>query len=156
MSKNWTVDLTLTAVLLLLMGYSLIGEVLHEWLGIAMLILLLLHHAANRVWWRNLTKGRFTPGQAARTALNLLLLASVLGSLFSGLVISQHVLDFLPPRSGSELARVLHLPCAFWSFLLMGLHLGLHWEAVMGLFACLGHYGGKLLQRPAPGQKVQT
>ena len=27
---------------------------------------------------------------------------------------------------------MIHLPCAFWSFLLMGLHLGLHWSGVMG------------------------
>ena len=44
MTKRWITDLALIASLLLLMGYSLIGEAVHEWLGIAMLALAALHH----------------------------------------------------------------------------------------------------------------
>ena len=62
-----------------------------------------------------------------------MLLFAVLGSMLSGLMLSQYVLDFLPLHGGNELARALHLPCAYWGFLFMGLHLGLHWGAVMGM-----------------------
>ena len=132
MPKRWITDLVLTAILLLLMGYSLIGEAVHEWLGIAMLVLIVLHHIWNRAWYKGLGKGRMSAYRAAQTLLTFLLLLSVLGSLFSGLVLSQYVLDFLPLGWGQDLAQALHLPCAFWSFLLMGLHLGLHWSGVMG------------------------
>ena len=132
MLKRWITDLALTSILLLLMGYSLIGEAVHEWLGIAMLALIVLHHIWNHAWYKGVGKGRMSVYRAAQTILTFLLLLCVIGSLLSGLILSQYVLDFLSLGWGQELARMLHLPCAFWSFLLMGLHLGLHWSGVMG------------------------
>ena len=132
MEKKWITDLALIAVLLLLMGYSLIGEEIHEWLGVGMLFLLIFHHAVNAPWHRNFKQGRYTPYRCVQTALIVLLLFTALGSLLSGLVLSQYVLDVLPPHGVSELARAVHLPCACWGFLLMSLHLGLHWSTVMG------------------------
>lgn len=44
------VDLGMTVLLLLLMAYTLVGEAAHEWLGMAMLVLFLLHHALNFKW----------------------------------------------------------------------------------------------------------
>ena len=132
MRKRWITDLALTTILLLLMGYSLIGEVVHEWLGLAMLALIVLHHIWSCTWYKGLCKGRMSAYRAVQTILTFLLLLSVAGSLLSGLILSRYVLDFLPLDWGQDLARILHLPCAFWSFLLMGLHLGLHWSGVMG------------------------
>ncbi len=131
MGKKWAVDLALIAVLLLLIGYSLIGEEIHEWLGVGMFLLLIFHHAVNVPWLRNLKKGQDSLYRCMQTVLTVLLLFTTLGTLLSGLVLSQYVLDFLPLHGGSELARALHLPCAYWGYLLMGLHLGLHWGAVM-------------------------
>ena len=133
MGKRWTADLALITVFLLLMGYSLIGEEVHEWLGVVMLFLLIFHHAANMLWYRNLKRGRYTPYRCAQTALTGLLLFAALGAILSGLALSQYVLDFLPLRGSGELARSVHLACACWAFLLMSLHLGLHWGAVMGM-----------------------
>lgn len=132
MPKRWITDLALTVILLPLMGYSLIGEAVHEWLGLAMLALIVLHHIWNHVWYKGLEKGRMSIYRAAQTLLTFLLLLSVIGSLFSGLILSQYVLDFFPLDWGQGWASTLHLPCAFWSFLLMSLHLGLHWSGVMG------------------------
>lgn len=132
MPKRWITNLALTVILLLLMGYSLIGEAVHEWLGIAMLTLVVLHHIWNHAWYKSLGKGRMSVYRAAQVVLTFLLLLSVFGSLLSGLVLSQYVLDFLPLRWGQDWARTLHLPCASWSFLLMGLHLGIHWSSIMG------------------------
>ena len=133
MSKRWMVDLALMVVLLPLMGYSLIGEEIHEWLGLGMLILLILHHAVNLPWYRNLKRGGYPPYRCVQMVLTVLLLLTVLGCMISGLVLSQYALDFLPLRGGEALARAVHLPCAYWGFLLMGLHLGLHWGAIMGM-----------------------
>lgn len=54
MGKKWITDLAMTVLLLLLMAYSLVGEVLHEWMGIAMLALFILHHIWNRAWYRSI------------------------------------------------------------------------------------------------------
>ena len=133
MGKRWAADLALIAVLLLLMGYSLIGEVIHEWLGIAMLLLLILHHVLNLPWYRGLKRGRCAPYRCVQTVLTVLLLFAVLGSILSGLVLSQYVLDSTLLHRLDALARAIHLPCAYWGFLLMSLHLGFHWGAMMGM-----------------------
>ena len=91
-----TVDVLMTAVLLLLMAYSLVGEAIHEWLGIGMFALFILHHILNRRWSQNLLKRKYTPYRALRTALVLLTLISMLGSMVSGIILSRHVLVFLP------------------------------------------------------------
>ena len=44
------VDVLMTAVLLLLMAYSLVGETAHEWLGIGMFVLFITHHILNSSW----------------------------------------------------------------------------------------------------------
>ena len=149
MLKRWITDLALTAILLPLMGYSLIGEAVHEWLGLAMLALIVLHHIWNHVWYKGLDKGRMSIYRAAQTLLTFLLLLSVIGSLFSGLVLSQYILDFLPLGWGQDWASTLHLPCAFWSFLLMGLHLGLHWSGVMGQIRRIAGLSGPSRARTA-------
>lgn len=96
MLKRWITDLALAVILLLLMGYSLIGEAVHEWLGIAMMVLAVLHHVWNHAWYKSLSKGRMSVYRTVQTVLNFLLLLSVIGSLLSGLVLSQYILDFLP------------------------------------------------------------
>ena len=42
------IDIGMTAVLLGLMAYSLIGELMHEILGTAMIVLFTAHHVLNR------------------------------------------------------------------------------------------------------------
>lgn len=44
------VDVAMTASLLLLMTYERIGQAAHEWLGIGMFVLLILHHILNGKW----------------------------------------------------------------------------------------------------------
>ena len=68
-----------------------------------------------------------------QTALAALLLLTMLGAMFSGIVLSQYVFDFLPIRGGRAVARVVHLLCTYWNFLLMSLHIGLHWGVMMGV-----------------------
>ena len=41
------VDIAMITALLFLMAYFLIGETAHEWIGIAMLILFVMHHMLN-------------------------------------------------------------------------------------------------------------
>ena len=126
------IDLAMTAALLLLMAYSLIGEAAHEWIGIAMLVLFLTHHILNCSWHRNLLKGRYTPLRIWQTVLVAAVLLSMAGSMVSGIVLSRHALAFLPISGGQSWARTLHLLCAYWGLVVMSLHLGFHWSMMMG------------------------
>lgn len=43
-----------------LMAYSLSEQKIHEWIGIGILLLFLIHHGLNLQWLRALSKGRYT------------------------------------------------------------------------------------------------
>ena len=46
---------------------------------------------------------------------------------------SRHVFAFLSIDKGMALARRLHILGAYWGFLLMSLHLGLHWNMILSM-----------------------
>lgn len=124
-------DILMTAILLLLMARNLVGEATHEWLGIGMFALFILHHVLNSAWSRNLLKGRYTPFRVLQAMLVVLALLSMVGSMVSGIVLSRHALAFLPITGGQSWARVVHMLCAYWGFAIISLHLGLHWSMMM-------------------------
>ena len=127
------VDFGMTVLLLLLMAYERVGAAAHEWLGIALFLLVVLHHVLNRKWSGNLLNGRYRPMRIAQTVLVALVLCAMLGSMASGIVLSRHALAFLPVRGGASWARTVHMLCGYWGFVLMGLHLGLHWGMILSL-----------------------
>lgn len=127
------VDIAMTAALLLLMAYALVGEAAHEWIGAGMLVLFVLHHILNGKWSGSLLKGKYTPFRIWQTILALLVLVSMIGSMISGIILSKYAFDFLPIRSGQSRARTVHLLCSYWGFVLMSLHLGLHWSMMAGM-----------------------
>ena len=127
------VDLLMTVVLVLLMAYFLTDQEIHEWLGAGMLVLFIAHHILNRKWLQALNRGKYTPFRVLQTALVLLALLCMLGSMLSGIWMSRYVFDFLPTQGHMGLARTAHLLCAYWGFLLLSAHLGLHWGIVLGM-----------------------
>lgn len=127
------VDIAMTAVLLLLMTYELIGQVSHELLGIIMFVLFILHHILNNRWTKNLIKGKYTTLRTLQTVLVVLVLISMAGSIFSGVMLSRHIFSFLPFGNGLSFARNLHMLSVYWGFVFMSLHLGFHWNMIMGM-----------------------
>lgn len=127
------VDISMTIALLLLMPYELVGQAAHEWIGIGIFVLFLIHHILNGKWSRNAFKGKYTPLRVWQTILVLLVLAAIIGSMVSGIILSRHALSFLPISGGRSFARRLHMLASYWGFVLMSLHLGLHWNMMMGM-----------------------
>ena len=54
-------DLAMALLLLFLMAYFITEQEIHEWLGVGMLVLFLLHHGLNWKWFQALVRGRYTP-----------------------------------------------------------------------------------------------
>ena len=52
------VDTAMTVLLLLLMAYQVTGEMAHEWIGMAMTVLVIVHQILNRKWYSALFKGK--------------------------------------------------------------------------------------------------
>ena len=127
------VDVFMTLALLFLMGYHLWGEILHEWMGAGMLLLFIAHHILNGHWHKTLCKGKYNVLRILTLCIDLLVLLAMLAQMYSGIVMSRYVFDFLPFSGGMSLARRLHILGAYWGFLLMSLHLGLHWNMILGM-----------------------
>lgn len=78
-------------------------------------------------------KRKIYPAAIWQTVLVLLVLACMAGSMISGVILSRHVLAFLPISAGRSFGRVLHMLSAYWGFLFMSLHLGCHWNMMMDM-----------------------
>lgn len=141
-------DALMTLGLLLLMSYSLLGEAAHEWVGLGMFALFVLHHGLNLKWTKSLGRGRYTPFRVLQTVLAGLVLVSMLGSMASGIVLSRYALK-IDIRGLSGEARTAHMLCSYWGFALLGMHLGAHWAAMMGM-------AGKLTKKKPPRWLLRT
>lgn len=111
---------------LLLMEQYLIADAAHEWMGIAVFVLFLLHNALNYRWYAALFKGRYNCLRIVQTAINFLLWLAMLGCIVSSLMISGTVFSGLV-IPGSRYGALIHMVCTAWAFVLMSLHSGLHW-----------------------------
>lgn len=127
------VDLLMTVLLLLLMAYQITGQEIHEWFGTAMLVLFIIHHFLNLRWYGNLGKGRYRLLRIVQTVINfgLLLVMFCLG--FSGIVMSRHMFAAFPINGPMATARTMHLAASYWGFVLMSIHIGLHWSMILGM-----------------------
>lgn len=131
--KRLALDFIMVILLLLLMTYELIGRDTHEWLGTGMFLLVFIHHIFNHRWSKAVFKGRYTPYRMIQTVLVALLVLCMLGAMISGIILSRYVFDFLLIQGGRSFARNLHMISAYWGFVLMTVHLGLHWSMVMNI-----------------------
>ena len=127
------VDIGMTVMLLFLMTYELIGEAAHEWLGIGMFVLFIIHHILNRKWSRSVFKGKYTLFRIWQTVLVIGILLTMAGSMYSGVILSKHIILFLSIKGGGAFAREIHMVSAYCGFVLMSLHLGIHWGMMMGM-----------------------
>lgn len=120
------VDITLTVTLLLLMAFQVTEQLAHEWLGIAMLSLTIVHQVLNRKYYAAIFKGRYSPLRVFQLIVNILILLSFVCTAFSGMMMSRFATPFMNGILPSSIVRQGHLAMSHWSFVLMGLHLGLH------------------------------
>ncbi|MCU6763512.1 Uncharacterised protein [uncultured Roseburia sp.] len=127
-----SIDVAMYLLFLLLMGQYLLRDAPHEWLGVTAGILFILHNIFNYKWYTAIFKGRYNAIRIAQTAVNLLLLLTVFGCMLSGIFSSQYI--FSVGNGGTiELGRFLHLVTTAWAFILMSVHLGLHWTNFIGI-----------------------
>ena len=150
------VDISMTVILPLLMAYSLIGESFHEIAGITMFALFVVHQILNRKWYAALFKGKYTARRIFQTVVNLLLLIFMILQPTSGILMSKHLFTFIEVPGAAATARELHLVVAYWGFMLMCIHAGIHltaplsklrktrkgiWIAVVSSLAAISAYG---------------
>ena len=129
------VDFMMVVVLLLLMTYSLIGETVHEVLGIAMFTLFVIHHVLNAGWYKGIIKGKYNVVRITMTITNMAMLVLMLLQIIAGIVLSKHVFSFVGLTIGTGTFRLIHLAVPYWLFVLTAFHLGLHCKMMLAAFS---------------------
>ena len=140
-------DIAMTVLLLLLMSFELIGSTAHEWIGAGMLVLFILHHILNRSWSKRLFTGKYTSFRILQTASAALVLVTMLGLMISAVLISRDVFAFLHVGGGRSFGRTLHMLSAYWGFVFLSLHLGIHWNVIMSM-------AGRLFKKSSQPRRI--
>ncbi|KEA51075.1 membrane protein [Mangrovibacter sp. MFB070] len=130
-------DVVLLVMLLTLMGFHLWGEVIHEWLGVTILLLVMLHNALNLHWFSALTQGEYSLFRILKTGVNLVTVIVFVTAIISGLVLSRHVIPDWVFHSNTDLARKVHMTSVHWGQIIIGVHLGMHWKMLAKYFCYL-------------------
>lgn len=132
---KFILTLVVTVTMLLLMDpRSFYGLEFHEWTGLVLGLLFILHKALNWSWIKKITSG-FMKRLPYKTRLNyvldVLLLAGIILMILSGAAISRTI-DFSWLNLGSGMFwRVMHTSSSLITLVLFGIHLGLHWNWVL-------------------------
>ncbi len=126
-----TVDICMTICLLLLMPYSMISETAHEWIGMIMFFLFVVHHILNRRWLTAITKGKYRLFRIIQTVIAFVMFVLMIGSMVSGILLSNYIFKDIYIVGTSMRARQVHMFCAYWGFTVMSVHLGIHWNTVV-------------------------
>lgn len=171
MKKRILLDIAMALVFVILLDYRYIHNSGHEIMAVLFTILFYFHYRWNQNWYKNITKGRWNGIRTRLTLINVLLLLAFLAAMITGICISHH-LFFLGIRFPLWVHR-LHRIAGFSMLILIGLHLGLHWQAIRSqmkrsihlprplvylsllaiiaggiYFSCYYHIGGRLLCIP--------
>ena len=139
------IDILMVTALPILMAYSLIGENIHEVIGVCMLVALIIHHVINWKWWVGLFKGKYNAVRVLNTAVNLILALYMILQPVSGILMSKYVLKDVTISGASSTLRTIHMTNAYWGFMLMSFHLGLHIRAVSASFTKHMGKGAKVI-----------
>ena len=128
--KRLGVTTCLSLLFVAVMCFQYLPKLLHEILGVAWLLLILLHLYQNRSWLKNLRHGSWGWGRLWGTVINALLVAGVLVVVLSGLGISNYLLKEVMPLAiqRSIALHQYHVSLAYALLILCGLHWGLHWQ----------------------------
>jgi len=126
MSAKRIVDVCMTILLICLMAYQVTGEQAHEWIGVTMTIVVLVHQFLNRRWYGALLKGKYNTYRIFLTVVNVLLILSIALTAFCGMSMSTYAVPFLYGIAKLTFVRITHLSMSHWAFVFMGMHLGMH------------------------------
>ena len=131
MNSRRIIDVLMTIALILLMSKQVTEDAGHEYIGFAMVIIVAVHQYLNRRWFTSITKGRYNAVRRLSITINIALILSFILCAVSGVIISETFM-FADFEALTEWARTTHIVSSYWAFVLMGLHVGMHWGMIAG------------------------
>ncbi len=139
-------DVISVGLLLSALAYYAFDNATHEIIGTAMFLLLFAHNFFNRRWYGTIGKGPRKARSMITKTINISLLLTILLLVGTSLMISQTVFSFLSLTSTLTM-RETHILVAYAALLIVGLHLGLHWTMLTGLFRSRSGRGIETMKR---------
>lgn len=139
-----TIDIAMSALFLILMNLDWTGLLLHETLGLGIVVLFAIHLLLNRQWISSVAS-RFRGISSKKTRfmfiLNILLGLSMLAAVASGILISQSLFPGLADAS-FDVWFAIHSMASWLSLGIVTLHTVIHWRWI-----------GNVIRRLAPAGK---
>lgn len=134
--RNLILDTLLLLALLVVSVPNFSGKVIHEWLGVALLLVVVFHIFLHWDWIISVGKKYFSKlwhTSRLKFFVDILVFLSFISVSFSGLVISE---NFMPAlglsfNTTSMVWRILHSLTADAAVMLIGLHFALNWKWVV-------------------------
>lgn len=123
-------DCIMTILFIILMGYYITGNNVHEILGTIVFLLFIIHNILNIKWYKTIFKGKHNFQRTFHIVINLLLFIDMIGMMISGIMISSSVFKFLNIPT-TMFGRKLHMVSTSWGFVLMAIHVGMHITSIM-------------------------
>ncbi|RDU22264.1 DUF4405 domain-containing protein [Anaerosacchariphilus polymeriproducens] len=128
------IDIVMTVLMIFLMGYSATGNFVHEVLGITIFVLFVFHCILNYKWFKQLPaqlkRISFFSVQMVWIIVNLLLVIDIIALMISSLFMSREILNFIQITDKAPWI-FMHKITAYTAFILISIHLGLHWNMIM-------------------------
>jgi len=132
-------DALMALLLLVLMGFHLHGEMVHEWAGILFAVLIVVHLSLNRHRLWSLSPRIPSAMVFINRTINVATLVIILTALVSGIMLSRHLLVELPFHNPERWVRKTHMTAVHWGMLILAVHIGLHWKMLATFFCRIMH-----------------
>lgn len=131
MKKVFKIIIDVLMIIFMLLEYSKIytGQLLHEIIGIVLLVLFVIHNFLNINFYKNIFKGKYNFLRTFTTIINLSFLICMLFTIILGIPISNEVFNGLNLKSNIT-TRKLHTILGYWSLVILSIHLGLHYKVI--------------------------
>ena len=130
MKKKLIVDIIMFILMLLEFSRLYTGALLHELIGIALLILVIVHLILNKNYLLNILKAKYNVRSIIMLITNILLIISFLLTIVLGILSSGETLTFLNIHNLTIVK--LHKILGNVSLIVIGIHLGINFNAMFG------------------------
>jgi hypothetical protein len=124
------IDVTMTVLMLAAMAYNITGILIHEVIGVILLVLFIVHNILNRRWYKTILKGSFNIRRLLSITVNLLFLVSMATVLISSVPISREMFSFIPINNDMTFMQI-HVMTSYWGFIIMAIHIGMSWGTII-------------------------
>ena len=128
-ASKLSLDLAMLGCLLAGLAYPLTGAAAHEIVGLLFFVLCGIHIFINRAWFVRCGRSLRSPHQRGNAVVNLALVALLVVFVASSVFQSQTLFPvFFDDQTLGT--RKIHTTLAWWGFVLIGIHIGMHWNVI--------------------------